>query len=114
MVEISQDLGDSGWEVERKYPLKMSEEYYDRGLERMRDGKILDGLVDLHLAKDHLVGKFAPYGIRQSRSLEKTLAELDPAIEKARAELRQSGPLRIGGDTENVSRADVKGRNRLH
>lgn len=107
MVETLRDLDDFEIEplpeVPRVDPIQLSEEYFDRGRERMRKGKILDGLVDLHLAKDHLVGKFAPYGIKQNRSLERTLGELDPAIERARAELRLYGPLR----TKISSDADV-------
>lgn len=85
------------YEVERRNPIEVSQEYYYRGMAELGVGLMLDGLVNLHLSKDHLVGAFGPKnpGInRKQYPLIKTLEELDIRIAIARARLRSYGPVR--------------------
>jgi hypothetical protein len=96
-------------EVEHRDHLVMSERYYMDGVDLMKKGFILDGLVSLHLSREHLDGPFAPYGLSKIRSLEKTFGLLDHHIVQAKKELRDQGPLRIprgDGSGANVDRGN--------
>jgi hypothetical protein len=96
-------------EVEHRDQLDMSKEYYENGLRLVSEGEVLDGLVSLHLSKEHLVGKFAPYGLDKRRSLEETLSAIDPAITEAKLLLREHGP-KVHWVNEPASEADISGR----
>lgn len=41
-------------------PLMVSEAYYKRAVLNFQNHAWLDGLIDLHLAEEHLIGRYAP------------------------------------------------------
>jgi hypothetical protein len=97
-------------EVEHRDHLSLSEGYYKNGLKQVREGKILDGLVSLHLSKEHLVGRFAPFELGKRRSLENTLGVIEPAITEAKGLLRQYGPVVRWVPEDSELKTNVSGR----
>jgi hypothetical protein len=91
-------------EVERRDPIKMSEGYSKTADEALAKGHILDGLVNLHLAEDHLVGWTAPVHNRVNRKIypvDERVILLKERQAEARARLRSEGPI-VSADADSA------------
>lgn len=103
--QISRRIEDN-----RLDPIAVSKAYYDRALVNLRAGALLDGLIDLRLAEDHLIGDLAPrhkYIDPEISPLHRTLGHLVFYQRMARQQMFELGPGR-----QLEPRVSISGPNR--